>query len=332
MRAHNGRPVVNPPAESFRRSFRTGKWTKKVMPLSLPPISRRSFLGRSLAALSGLSFSPKLLAGASEPSARSWALISDLHLAANRDLVSRGINMTQHFQQVSAEILGMAELPAAVMVTGDCAYNSGELSDYALLANLLTPIRKKGLPVHLTLGNHDHREHFWQTFTEEKKAIRPLLDHQMGLLRTAEANWFILDSLETTLSSPGLLGTEQLHWLATSLDANPAKPALLVIHHNPGLNGGNLGLKDTLPLFEVIRPRKQVKAYIYGHTHAWNVETDTSGIHLINLPPVSYVFRDSQPSGWVNAVLNDHGMRLELLCIDRTHPDHRQQVKLDWRA
>ena len=40
-------------------------------------------------------------------------------------------------------------------------------------------------------------------------------------------------------------------------------------------------------------------AYIYGHTHNWKVESDTSGIHLINLPPVSYVFREGEPSGWV---------------------------------
>lgn len=302
------------------------------MPISLPPLSRRGFLQRSIAALGGLALAPELLAASGEPSVPSWALLSDTHLSADPALVARKINMTEHFEQVSRELLALSDPLNAVLISGDCAYNSGELKDYAHIAELLRPIRKRGLPVHLTLGNHDHREHFWTTFREESKAPRPLLDRQMALLKTAEANWFVLDSLETTLSSPGLLGTEQLQWLARALDENPVKPAILVIHHNPGLNGGNLGLKDTLPLFEIIRPRKQLKAYIYGHTHFWNVETDTSGIHLINLPPVSYVFREGQPSGWVHAMLRENGMQLELWSIDPSHPAHHEKHSLEWRT
>ena len=69
----------------------------------------------------------------------------------------------------------------------------------------------------------------------------------------------MLDSLEATLSTPGLLGQEQLDWLAAALDANPGKPALVLLHHNPATSGHVGGLKDTEALFEVIRPRKQVK-------------------------------------------------------------------------
>jgi 3',5'-cyclic-AMP phosphodiesterase len=302
------------------------------MPISLPPLSRRRFLTRSLAAAGGLVLGTEVFADARESDGRSWALLSDTHLAANPDLVSRGINMTDHFKRVSQEVVGSQTPWAGVLITGDCAYNTGELIDYTHVGGLLRQIRSAGFPVHLALGNHDNRERFWQTFAEEKKAARPLADRQVALLRTAQVNWFILDSLETTLSSPGLLGPEQLRWLAKALDENPTKPALVVIHHNPGLNGGNLGLKDTFPLFEVIRPRHQVKAYIYGHTHNWKVETDTSGIHLINLPPVSYVFREGEPSGWVHAELLDNGMQLELRCVDRTHKDHGQKINLRWRA
>ena len=63
------------------------------------------------------------------------------------------------------------------------------------------------------------------------------------------------------------------------------------------------GNNDTVALFEVIRPRKQVKAYIYGHTHTWKVEQDDSGLHLINLPPVAYIFHEGDPSGWVRMML-----------------------------
>ena len=301
------------------------------MPIHLHAISRRQFLHRTLAGGTALALSPSLLADAKSADPNSWALLADPHLAADRGLVFRGSNMTDHFTTVSRELLALPKRPAGVFVAGDCAYTSGQVDDYALMANLLEPIRAAQMPVHLALGNHDNRERFWEAFRAEKAASRPLADRQVALLRTPLANWFVLDSLETTQSTPGLLGKEQLDWLAGALDANPGQPALVLIHHNPGLSG-NLGLKDTTALFEIIRPRKQVKAYIFGHTHAWNVGQDESGIHLINLPPVGYVFTEGLPEGWVHATLEDKGIELELRCVDHSHKAHGQIVKLHWRA
>jgi 3',5'-cyclic AMP phosphodiesterase CpdA len=280
----------------------------------------------------GLLVAPKLVGAEKETDEHSWALLSDPHLAADRSLVFRDVNMTQHFQKVSAELLALAARPAGVFINGDCAYNRGEKEDYALLTQLLRPIREDQVPVRLALGNHDNRERFWDALEDQRTAKRPVTDRQVALLRTSRANWFILDSLEITLQTPGLLGQEQLQWLASSLDANPDQPALVMIHHNPGINGGNMGLKDTLALFDVIRPRKQVKAYIYGHTHHWAVEKDGSGIHLINLPPVGYVFTQGEPSGWVHANLGTDEMRVELRCVDQTHKAHGQKMTLPWRT
>ena len=155
--------------------------------------------------------------------------------------------MAEHFETVSRELTALPKLPAGLFINGDCAFNSGESGDYATVAELLTPIRTSGMPIHLALGNHDHRERFWSAFADEKTAKRPVLDRQVSLLKTPRANWFILDSLEKTLSTPGLLGPEQLDWLGKSLDENPKKPAIVMIHHNPGLSG-NMGLKDTVAL------------------------------------------------------------------------------------
>lgn len=301
------------------------------MPIYLPPMSRRQFLQRSLLGSVGLALGPELLAASKRTDSNSWALLSDTHLAGDRAAMARGINMTDHFTSVTCELLGLPDRPAGVFITGDCAYNSGQAEDYVWVAALLEPLRRGGLPIHLALGNHDSRERFWETFRREKAVTRPVTGRQVALIKTPLANWFVLDSLEKTLSTPGLLGPEQLGWLAGALDANARKPALVLVHHNPGL-AGNMGLKDTAALFELIRPRKQVKAYIFGHTHAWNVWPDESGIHLINLPPVAYVFREGQPSGWVHAALAKGGMRLELRCIDPAHKAHGQTHNLEWRT
>ena len=300
------------------------------MPIHLPPISRRQFLVRSLAGGAALALSPSLLAAAKGADPNSWALLADTHLAADPSAVMREINMTDHFTKVSAELLALPQRPAGVFVTGDCALNSGQAGDYQRVAALLEPIRQGQMPVHLALGNHDNRERFWEALPKDKATLGSLADRQVALLRTPRANWFVLDSLETTLSTPGLLGRKQLDWLAGALDANAKKPALVLLHHNPGISG-NVGLKDTVELFEIIRPRKQVKAYIFGHTHAWNVWQDASGIHLVNLPPVSYVFEPGQPAGWVHATLGGNAMRLELRCVDTAHKAHGQVQELRWR-
>ena len=302
------------------------------MPIYLPPISRRRFLGRTLAAVAGLALAPKLL-GADKPTDKDfWALFSDPHIAADRAQINKNVNMADYLTKVVNEVMALPLRPAGVFVNGDCAYNSGEKEDYATFASLLEPLRKEQMPIHLTLGNHDNREHFWDALEAEKTAKRPLADKQAMLLETPQANWFVLDSLEQTLAAPGLLGNEQLDWLAKTLDANSEKPALVMVHHNPSVGEKVTGLKDTEALFKVIRPRKQVKAYLFGHTHVWKVAQDESGIHLINLPPTGYVFKEGNPSGWVRATLATSGVKLELRCVDTKHPAHGEVKELKWRA
>src|SRR6266487_2590913 len=302
------------------------------MPIHLPTISRREFLKRSLMAGAGLALSPSLLAATRRVDANSWALLADIHIAADATKAARGITMSRHLQMVSDEVLALPRRPAGVFVVGDCAFNSGEKEDYATLTGLLDPLRGGKLPLHLTLGNHDQRENFWEALKEKKSARRPVQDRHVALVRTSDVNWFVLDSLEKTLQTPGLLGQAQFDWLAKSLDANRTKPAVVLVHHNPGTEGNIGGLKDTEALYEIIRPRKQVKAYIFGHTHKWKIWEDTSGIQLVNLPPVAYIFQAGDPAGWVHATTRRDGLRMELRCIDTAHKDHGQVVDLKWRA
>jgi 3',5'-cyclic-AMP phosphodiesterase len=299
------------------------------MPIYLPPLNRRTFLRRALVAGTGLAFAPELLAAARPADPNSFALLADTHIAAEPKAVNRGVNMTKHLAAVSNEVLALDERPAGVFIVGDCAFNKGEPSDYAQFSKLLDPVRAGGMPLHLALGNHDERENFWIAL-KEKKVKRPVADRQVALVTTELVNWIMLDSLEKTLQTPGVLGAEQLRWLADTLDANRTKPAVILVHHNPGLDG-NIGLKDTQALLEVLRPRNQAKAWVYGHTHNWKIAQDESGLHLVNLPPVSYSFREGDPAGWVHATVRSGGMKLELRCLDPMHKDHGQIVDLKWR-
>jgi 3',5'-cyclic AMP phosphodiesterase CpdA len=282
--------------------------------------------------LAGLGACVSPAAWAARRPTSAWALMADTHIAADPLQIARGVNMARHFETAAREILGLAEPPDGAFILGDCALNSGEVEDYRTLLKLLEPLRNGGLPVHLALGNHDHREHFRAVLKPRGAFAKAKLRQHVAVLRTDAVNWFVLDSLERTLQTPGFLGGEQLAWLAEMLDANPKKPALVVLHHNPNDANVSSGLKDTEQLLAILRPRRHVKAWIFGHTHTWRVETDSSGLHLVNLPPVAYVFRQGNPSGWVHATVSNAGMRLELRCVDPGHPLHGQQVELPWRA
>ena len=302
------------------------------MPIYLSPLSRRQFISRTLAASIGVSLAPRSLLsaeGAGDPN--TWALLSDIHIAADRALVARGANMTDNLIVAAREVVGWADKLAGVIISGDCAYNSGETADYAVVADLLKPMREGGLPIHLMLGNHDEREHFWNALDGQKSARRPVMDKHVAILKTPRANFFLLDSLEKVLLTPGLLGEDQLEWLGKALDANADKPAVIFNHHNLQVGDAQGALKDTVKLMEILRPRKQVKAYFYGHTHTWKFGKDESGIHLVNLPPVAYLFDKTSPNGWVQAKFQSDGARLELRCLDQGHKGHGQVVNLKWR-
>jgi len=96
--------------------------------------------------------------------------------------------------------------------------------------------------------------------------------------------------------------------------------------------GGISGLKDSAALEDLFARHPQVKAFVFGHTHNWQVETHVSGVHLVNLPPTGYVFQAGRPGGWVRCTLARGGAEFELRSLDPKHPEQAQVKKLSWRA
>ena len=276
--------------------------------------------------------SPSLFAASRKVDEHCWALFSDIHLSADPTKLGRGVNMTDNFRAVVNEVLALSTQPSNVLINGDLAFNSGESIDYEHVLDLLQPLRTAGMPVHLAMGNHDHRERFRASCLKDTTVKLPLENRQASMIETPRVNWVVLDSLDQTNTTPGVLGEEQLTWLAKTLDANPSKPALVVVHHNPNPEGVKGGLTETKEFFEIIRPRKQVKAYLFGHTHRWSHAQDASGIHFINLPTTAYIFDKVSPQGWVQVDLKENGMRLTLSCLDKMHQENGRVLDLKWRA
>ncbi|QOV92173.1 metallophosphoesterase [Humisphaera borealis] len=302
------------------------------MPIQLPPISRRQFLGASLAALAGGAFIGDLRADGKPVDPTRVALFSDTHLAADAKAISRQVCMLEHFEAARASMLAMPALPGAMLINGDLALNAGLPGDYVTITNGLKPIREAGIPVHLLLGNHDDRDNFWKALPPED-ANKAVEGKHLSILKSKHADLILLDSLEFVNKTPGLIGDVQRAWLAKALDARADRPCVVVVHHNPTdpANSKVAGIKDTDELMKVLLPRKQVKALVFGHTHKW-VKTSIEGMHLVNLPPVAYPFKATDPSGWVDGIFTDSGAKLTLRCVGPRNPADGEVFDLKWRT
>lgn len=293
------------------------------------------------------------------------ALISDIHLNADRHFANvqkNGLgpdNMWDHFQQAASEVVALPERPSAVIINGDIAFREGRMEDYATAVRAMKPLREAGLPVHWALGNHDDRNHAAVAAGPDAAQVSEITDHRVMTLQTPRANIFIMDSLNATNFTPGLLGAAQIAWLAAALDRHADRPAIVFVHHHPYLptpaadqfgedlpkNGeiqvpvpapdGKLpktgALMDTAQLLQVLLPRKHVKMWLFGHTHHYNHRV-VQGLHLVNLPATGYPFVKGQPVGWMDLRIESAGAKLQLHCLDPKHPLQGDRLDLPWRA
>jgi 3',5'-cyclic-AMP phosphodiesterase len=304
----------------------------EFVPIYLPPITRREFLARSLAAGAGVLASGNVGAEETPVDPNFWALYSDTHIAEDTAVIYRGEPMFANALRVNRELFAASERPCGLIHFGDCAFKAGLPGDYATFHSLTRPITQLGIPIHLMVGNHDSRAAFWKVLAEETAGSHPLASRQVAVVEHPRANWFLLDSLEETDASPGSLGAEQCAWLEKELDAHADKPALVCVHHNPqvGKADKNSGLLDTDVLLKIVSPRRHIKALIFGHTHTWRLSM-LGDLHLINLPAVGYPSKSDSPTGWVEAHLGEDEMRLLLHSRDTAHRDHLRPIDLVWR-
>lgn len=303
------------------------------MPIHLPPLSRRAFLVQAaLLAAAGCQSSRPTAANQTPTDPDFWALFSDTHIAADVTVIKSDVRMAAHLEQAAQEVLAMRSHPAGVIVNGDCAMLKGEAGDYATFGSLVQPLRSAGIPLWCAMGNHDDRGNFRKGIAIPKADPQSPADRHVAVIEGRRFNWFILDSLDVTNQTPGYLGDPQIAWLRRALEARSNKPAVVIGHHNIELGEAKMGMRDSKGLLDLLESQRHVKAYIFGHTHTWKLDKTPGGIHLVNLPPVAYVFNKQFPSGWVQARFDDHGAKLTLRSLNPAHPQHNETVDLRWRS
>jgi 3',5'-cyclic-AMP phosphodiesterase len=300
------------------------------MPIHLPPHDRRCFLATVGAGF--VAYSTPASGWESDVDESLVYFLNDTHIGEKQPPDSP---VPRHLRQVVQELLGLPRKPSCVIINGDLALKDGQPGDYRRFADLIDPLVRAGISLHLTLGNHDNREAFYEVFEEARPDDPPVEARHISIVETRFANLFLLDSLTETMVTPGTLGDRQRNWLAGALDHRAGKPAVIVAHHNPRLGGDPLhfpgGLVDSSELWALLAGQKHVKAYIHGHIHDRSFARHQD-IHIINTPATSYVANPmTSTTGWTTAELGPGGATLTTRTSDEQHPWNRQRNLLTWR-
>lgn len=261
------------------------------------------------------------------------AILNDTHIGGKHPENSP---IPTHLRETVAYLVGLPKQPAVVIINGDLALSNGQAADYTHFAKLIAPLREAGIPVHLSMGNHDDRDAFYEVLSAEKSANAPVASKHVGVVQTSSANLFLLDTLKATMVVQGLLGQEQRDWLSKMLDSHADKPALIFAHHNPRLGGEEKhfpgGLEDSEPLWEVLASRPHVKAYVHGHIHHRNYFHHRD-IHILNTPATSYVANPKDSTtGWTMARLSPTGGSFTTHTHLPEHDWNGVKVDLKWRV
>ena len=334
------------------------------MPAHLLPISRRQFLAGSASTIAALRHS-NLFGGDAQVNPDYWALLSDTHLLSTRSIElhygniemrmqKRASLVATNFERTARQLLAVPEKPAGLILSGDCVHVGGQ-EEYELLARKLALFET--IPIHLAMGNHDHRDNFSNVLRERAQSNGRVLleDRHVSVLKSQHANFVLLDSLtmqdpDRPVKGPGILGTEQLEWLESVLDSESDKPTIVIVHHNVDpsnefrqrsgeldvivptadpFRGFEGGLEDTDRLLDMLHTRPHVKAVMFGHKHQFRI-FKWRKVFFVSLPPVGYTFGPQEAVGWVRMLLRESGATLEVQTLDTKHVRHRKRVDLSW--
>jgi len=302
------------------------------MPITLEPIYRRNFIAGSLILGGSAWMKSYAMAKQVNLEPNRVALLADTHISDDpkrsypgtkwpgspvKEEEHEWVNMADSLSQSAREVIELNPRPANLIINGDCALSRGTEAEYKEFLRLIEPIRRAGITVHITIGNHDTREKLWKLLPFLKK-------EQMGVhadvLELPHANLILLDT-----GKRGTMEGKQLDWLEQQLDKNTDKPALVFAHFNPLPNRGVRpirGMRDGEALLKVLAGRKHARAYIHGHTHEWQNSKYEKHLNIIGQPAVSYFFGKGHAHGWIDMKLTERSADLELHCIDPRHKQH----------
>ena len=191
------------------------------------------------------------------------AQITDLHIKQPGEFAYGKVDTAAALVRLVQTLNQLRPQPDLVVISGDLV-DTGTAEEYAHLRDLLAPLRA---PLMAIPGNHDHREAMRSVFPDQPFQPTSPLNQ---LRRIGDLDVLGLDS--SVPGQPhGELDAVTKSWLDAMLETDPARPALLFLHHPPFKMGiwhmdqQNLANADALSDIVIRHPRVALVAA--GHCH-----------------------------------------------------------------
>ena len=189
----------------------------------------------------------------------------DIHIT-NENRKTTGLDPMQRLEQAIRHAVSAHPDAACRGITGALPHHRIR-EQYQQLKTVLDAAP---MPVHVTLGNHDNRENFLETFSDTPTDPNGFIQsaHIVG-----DHKLIILDSNDptTTPYHGGNLCTDRLNWLERELEGQPEGSCIVMLHHPPfetgfpGMDG--IGLLNRDALNQIIASHPAIAMTISGHVH-----------------------------------------------------------------
>lgn len=192
-----------------------------------------------------------------------FVVLADIHIVPESKL-SHGLDTLDRLEQAVAYVNTVHADADFVIFAGDLA-DHGEPAAYERFKTAIAPLTP---PVHLTLGNHDHRPTFLDVMGKDHAHPNTgCIDH---VIDAGGHRVIVLDTSDPELRGAGRLEPSQIDWLKARLDEAPDTPVVIVLHHNItpfNVQTDYIILEDNAVFADAVLSHAHVRQVISGHVH-----------------------------------------------------------------
>ncbi len=217
-----------------------------------------------------------------DPALVSLVQITDCHIFAAAEGCLQGINTRHSFEAVSKAAIDNSGHLDLLLATGDLSQD-GSAESYVYLAEKFGVM---GTATFWLPGNHDEVDVLQKQF----------IGHQIHAAKhVLVADWQIV-LLDSTIRGEvhGRVSEAQLEFLDRCLRAQPAKHALVCLHHQAQDTGSlwidQKGLRDSDQLRENIARYDNIRGVLWGHVHQ-ETHQSIGGVEWMSTPSSCVQFR-----------------------------------------
>jgi len=229
------------------------------------------------------------------------AQVSDTHIVPGGERLAGRLDSRERLERIVDALLQLDTRPDCLLLTGDLT-DRGTTEAYAILRATLARLER---PIYAIPGNHDDRDQMRAAFAD-----LPWMPRTPGarLHYEVDLGSVVLIALDSLVPGQphGMLGADQLDWLAQRLAAARTRRVLLMVLHPP-INGG-IAVMDAMKLCEdaalgaLVRRYPNIERVLCGHMHRsmharWcgtDLSTASAAVEQIHLQ-----FRPDAPLGTV---------------------------------